>query len=120
MAEGQDHNSHDYIGRRAQTKQVVTPVSTRRPNIPQVAYDNQIDGWVMLAFNVNPDGRVSDIQIMDAYPRGVFEANAVEAISSWRYSPFTKKKKRGPEPKPIRLAQKIDFKWSMYSYNMDF
>jgi TonB family protein len=109
-----------YAGQSATTKREITPLSTRRPNIPKVAFDNKIDGWVLLAFTVNPDGKVSDIQIMDAYPRGVFEANAVEAVKSWRYSPREKKRKKDPEPKPIRLSQKMDFQWSMYSYNMDY
>ncbi len=115
----QDGSGQDYIGRKAQTKRVVTPVATRRPNIPLVAYENKVDGWVLLAFTVNVDGRVSDIQIMDAQPRGIFETQAIEALSQWRYAPFKKQRKRDPEPKPVRLSQKIKFEWSMYSYNMD-
>jgi len=110
----------NYIGRQAQTKREVVPVATRRPNIPKVAYENKIDGWVLLAFNVNPDGRISDIQVMDAEPKGIFEANAVAAVRYWRYAPFPKKRRKDPEPKPVRVAQKVEFKWTMYSYNMDF
>ena len=104
--------SIDYIGERNAGKREITPISTRRPNIPDVAYENHINGWVLLAYTVKNDGSIKDIRVMDASPRGVFEANAVEALKTWRYQPF--------KGKEIYLSQRIDFDWNMYDYNMKF
>ncbi len=54
----------DYIGEADTGLKEIVPVSTQRPNIPQVAYDNKTDGWVLLAYTVMPTGRIKDIRIM--------------------------------------------------------
>ena len=51
----------------------VVPFNTRKPNVPEVAWQNKIDGWVLVAFTVTPDGRTRDVRVLDARPRGVFE-----------------------------------------------
>ena len=33
-----------------------------------------------------PNGRVSNVKIVDAEPRGVYEAAAIESISNWIYN----------------------------------
>jgi protein TonB len=33
-----------------------------------------------------PNGRVRDVRIVDAQPRGVYEAAAIESISNWIYN----------------------------------
>jgi TonB family protein len=102
----------DYVGERNASKKAMVPISTRRPNIPDIAYENQINGWVLLAFTVNNDGHVSNIRIMDAQPRGIFEVEAVDALKSWRYSPY--------KGQTVQLSQRIEFEWNMYPYNMNF
>jgi TonB family protein len=101
----------DYIGQMNAGKKETVPVSTTRPNIPKLAYENRINGWVLLAFTVTASGDVKNIRVMDAYPRGVFEANAIAALRGWKYEIF-----KGPD---VQLAQRIDFEWQMYPYNMD-
>jgi periplasmic protein TonB len=102
----------DYIGEMNAGKKETVPISTTRPNIPKVAYENHIDGWVLLAFTVTGQGVVKNIRVMDAYPRGIFEANAIAAVRGWKYEMF-----KGPD---IQLAQRIDFEWAMYPYNMSW
>lgn len=46
-----------------------------------------ITGYVALRAIVEPDGRVSRVEITDASPRGVFEDAARDALSRWRFSP---------------------------------
>src|SRR5690606_35138585 len=51
----------DYIGEINTGQREIVPIATRRPNIPKVAYDNRINGWVLLAFTVGNDGKVKNI-----------------------------------------------------------
>src|ERR1051325_10529344 len=50
------------------------PLSTARPQIPEWAYKRGIEGWVECIFTVMPNGHVTDVKIVDAQPKGVFEA----------------------------------------------
>ncbi|MGH8457673.1 MAG: energy transducer TonB [Stenotrophobium sp.] len=61
------------------------PLSTARPQMPEWACKQKIKGWVEVVFTVMPDGHVRNIKIVDAQPRGVYEAAAVESISNWIY-----------------------------------
>jgi periplasmic protein TonB len=62
------------------------PLSTARPQMPEWACKQNIKGWVEAVFTVMPNGRVRDVKIVDAQPRGVYEAAAVESISNWIYN----------------------------------
>jgi TonB family protein len=62
------------------------PLSTARPQMPEWACKQKIAGWVEAVFTVNPNGRVSNVKIVDAQPRGVYEAAAIESISNWIYN----------------------------------
>jgi periplasmic protein TonB len=112
VAGGAGQGQADYLGQADTGRKEIVPIATRRPNIPKVAYDNRINGWVLLAFTVTNDGKISNIRVLDAEPRGVFEANAVAAVKTWMYAAF-----KGPER---HISQKITFEWNMYSYNMDY
>jgi periplasmic protein TonB len=64
----------------------LVPLSTARPQMPEWACKQKIAGWVEAVFTVMPDGRVTDVKIVDAQPRGVYEAAAIESISNWIYA----------------------------------
>jgi protein TonB len=63
----------------------LVPLSTARPQMPEWACKQKIAGWVEAIFTVDPDGHVKDVRIVDAQPRGVYEAAAVESIGNWLY-----------------------------------
>lgn len=109
---GEGGTGGDYIGEADTGKKPFTPSATRRPNIPKVAYDNRINGWVLLAYTVDNKGKIDNIRVLDAEPRGIFEANAIAAVKRWVYPSFKGDIKH--------LSQRIEFEWSMYSYNMDY
>ena len=92
----------------------VTPYNTRRPNVPEVAWQNRIDGWVLVAFSVTPDGRTRDVRVLDAFPRGVFEEKVVAAVEDWRYSVNFIGKQRGD----ILLTQRVEVLWKNYPQNL--
>jgi periplasmic protein TonB len=63
----------------------LVPLSTARPQMPEWACKRGIRGWVEVVFTVMPNGRVQNVQLVDADPRGVFETAAIESISNWIY-----------------------------------
>ena len=102
-------SSQDYTGERDRGTKEMVPIATRQPLIPKVAWENKINGWVLVAFAVNNNGLVEDIRIMDASPRGVFEAHAVSAVEKWRYDAY-----KGPKK---YLSQRIEFLYKNYPNN---
>ncbi len=62
------------------------PLGTARPQMPDWACKQKISGWIEVVFTVLPSGRVTDVRIVDAQPRGVFEAAAIESVSHWIYA----------------------------------
>jgi periplasmic protein TonB len=62
------------------------PLSTARPQMPEWACKQRIKGWVEAVFTVLPNGRVQDVKIVDAQPRGVYEIAAIESIGNWIYA----------------------------------
>lgn len=56
---------------------------------PPVAMRRGIEGWVDIDFIVDLDGIPRDIEITAAEPTGVFDRAAVNAVSGYRYAPFT-------------------------------
>jgi periplasmic protein TonB len=62
------------------------PLSTARPQMPEWACEKKLRGWVEVVFTVMPNGRVQDVKLVDADPRGVFETAAIESISHWIYA----------------------------------
>lgn len=86
----------------------LVPLATARPQIPKDAYDRGVEGWVEIVFVVNKAGKVRNVRIVDAQPRGVFEAAMVEAISRWIYP----KSNRNREVK-----QRFDFKLEDFKDN---
>ncbi len=64
----------------------ITPLKSRAPNYPWRARREGIEGFVELEFSVDADGRVADIEVLEAVPAGVFEEAASKAISRWAFS----------------------------------
>lgn len=63
-------------------------ISTPQPAYPPEAARAGTSGEVVLSFTVNTDGSVSDIDIVSARPRGVFERSAQAAVRRWRFQPI--------------------------------
>ncbi|AUM13956.1 energy transducer TonB [Ketobacter alkanivorans] len=93
----------------------VIPLATRRPNIPEVAWENKIDGWVLVAFTLKPDGRTANVRVLDARPGGVYEDNVIRAVQDWLYDMRSIKHKGD-----IILTQKIELFWRDYPDNTPY
>jgi protein TonB len=73
------------IGKRRDT--TATPVVRIEPRFPVAALRDGISGWVKLSFNIDESGAVTDVQVMQAEPRGVFDREAARALRRWKYQP---------------------------------
>lgn len=69
------------------TAEEVTPLVDIPPNYPQRALSAGIEGEVTLAFTITADGRVENLRVTNAEPRGVFEREARRAAGRWRFAP---------------------------------
>ena len=92
----------------------VIPFATRQPNVPKIAWDQKIDGWVLVAFSILPTGHVDNVRVLDASPKGVFEDNVVAAVSDWLYDPAD----IGGKKVKVQLTQKVFMKWKDYPNNL--
>jgi len=86
------------------------PLSTARPQMPDWACKQKIKGWVEVVFTVMPNGRVRDVKIVDADPRGVYEAAAIESVSNWIYSSY-------PKAREVKQRVQMDPEDCVYNYN---
>lgn len=92
----------------------VVPIGTRMPNVPELAWKNKINGWVLVAFNVQKDGRTRNIRVLDANPRGIFEEKVIAAVEDWMYSVQYFGDLKGD----IVLTQKVEVEWRNYPNNV--
>ena len=60
-----------------------------QPEFPDRARLDSIEGWVTVSYVIGRDGRVSDVAIVAAQPRNVFEGAVRKAVRSWRFEPVT-------------------------------
>ena len=57
------------------------------PNYPTKAALEVIEGWVNLAFSIDPLGKVFDVNVVDAEPKRIFDREAKKALKKWKYKP---------------------------------
>ncbi len=83
------------------------PIAAIPPQYPREALMQGLEGWVRIEFTIEPDGSVSGARVVDAHPRrGIFDREALRAISRWRFKPMV----QDGEAVPSRAGYTIDFK----------
>ena len=65
----------------------LVPISTPQPAYPPEAMRAGTTGEVVISFTVNTDGSVSNVELVSAKPRGVFERNVQSTVRRWRFQP---------------------------------
>lgn len=85
----------------------VPPRSVERtpPQYPTRARSQGQTGKVTLSFIVDIDGSVQDVHVVEASPPGVFDAAAIEAVSSWRFEAG----QNAGSPVAVRVRQTLRF-----------
>jgi protein TonB len=63
------------------------PLVRINPTYPPREESRGTEGWVLVQFTVTATGTVRDAVVLDAEPKSVFDAAALEAIGRWRYNP---------------------------------
>ena len=61
------------------------PLSRANPEYPRAALRRGVEGSVLLEFSIDGSGNVVSPRVIEAKPRGVFEAAALEALAKWKY-----------------------------------
>jgi periplasmic protein TonB len=83
----------------------IIPLQRIAPQYPRDAARARINGWVQLEVLVNADGSVRSAKVLEAQPKGLFEANAVASVLRWRFKP----KIVNGTPVAQRGSQRIEF-----------
>jgi protein TonB len=83
----------------------IIPLQRIPPQYPRDAARNGITGWVQLEVMVNADGTVRSARVLEAKPKGLFEAAAVAAVLRWKFKP----KVVNGQPVTQKGAQRIEF-----------
>jgi protein TonB len=60
------------------------------PRYPTAAVRARQKGWVMVAFTVDKDGKTSNVRVVDAEPRRIFDRAAVDAVEQYQFTPAMK------------------------------
>jgi protein TonB len=57
------------------------------PEYPREAQREGVEGSIELRLTVKADGKVADIEVVQADPADIFERAAISAVRRWRYEP---------------------------------
>lgn len=67
-----------------------TPVEFVSPAYPKSAEKGNIEGFVILQFDITKTGSTDNISVVNANPDGVFDESAKAALKQWKYKPAVK------------------------------
>ncbi len=67
--------------------QQAMPINRVEPRYPLNAQKRRIEGFVSLSFTIDKTGRPTDIEVVDADPKQVFDREAIRALRQWKYQP---------------------------------
>lgn len=76
---------------------------TVNPVYPEAARKRGVEGWVELAFTVQPNGTVDDVEVRNASPAEIFDDAAVRAIRQWRFEPIQRNGEKIAQRAMVRL-----------------
>ncbi len=57
------------------------------PDYPRSARRRGLNGYVDVAFDVNPDGSTGAIEVLRGVPADAFDESAADAVRQWRFAP---------------------------------
>jgi len=91
-------------------EKMAMPLYRVEPRYPRKALRLGKQGYVILSFDINQAGSVTNIQIIDAKPKRMFEREAKRALKKWKYKPML------VNGKPVsQIGQKIRLDFKMES-----
>lgn len=73
---------------------------------PPLAKRQGVEGFVVVRYDVDTEGRVLNARVVEASPPDVFDESALQAVSRWRF----RAPRRGGEPQPVTgLESRLEF-----------
>lgn len=69
------------------SNQQAMPLYRVEPRYPSRAMKQGLEGYVVMSFTIDQQGRPTDINVIEANPRRVFEREAMQALRKWKYQP---------------------------------
>jgi protein TonB len=63
------------------------PITRADPKYPERARRFNREGYVLVEFTIDVDGRVKNVRIVESDPEGLFDREVIRAMSKWRYAP---------------------------------
>lgn len=83
------------------------PIHQADPVYPKEAEAKGLEGFVLLRFDLNEEGKAENIEVLKSEPRNMFEKEAKNAIRKWRYAPHMV---NGVAAKVVGKQFRIEFK----------
>lgn len=81
--------------------QSLVAVHPLKPEYPPDALQSGVQGWVDLTFMVTPEGKVTNVVVVDSTPPNIFNRAARDAMFRTRYKPVIQ------SGRPIAVASKV-------------
>lgn len=80
-----------YVEGNAPSGEVVKVFIKSKPKFkyPRRAQRMEIEGYVVLSFDVNEDGELVDLRVDESKPRLIFDKAATQYIQRWKFEPPT-------------------------------
>lgn len=83
------------------------PVKRIEPSYPEKAIEENIEGFVVIEFDITETGTTDNIQVVQSSPKGVFDKNALMAFKQWEFKPAVT---NGKGVRQQGLLVQLDFK----------
>ncbi|QWT18685.1 energy transducer TonB [Bacillus sp. NP157] len=95
------------VARTPDSEAITEAVLVRQvnPRYPTAAMRANQEGWVDVELTVGADGSVSNVNVVDAQPKHVFDRSAIDAVSRWEFKPAM----RNGEPMITTLRRRLQF-----------
>ena len=89
-AAGSDNAASTAGGSAAGATTAAVLVKGSPARYPTAAMRARQEGWVVVSFTVDPDGKTSDVKVVESQPRHVFDRAAIDAVERYRFNPAMK------------------------------
>lgn len=63
------------------------PLMITEPRWPRKALMEGIEGKVRLCFTIQPDGKATEVRVVDSNPKRLFDRSAQRAVYKWKFKP---------------------------------
>ena len=57
------------------------------PDYPRGAERRGVEGYAVVQYNVSPDGEVTDVQVVESEPEGIWDRAVTSAMEGWAFAP---------------------------------